>query len=72
MDIKLGSVLYAQDATEEKKTRMIKVSQETTSGSLRLRICGFKVFFTQPYDLNRYIIQIKRNIPCTRKNSDDH
>jgi 1D-myo-inositol-tetrakisphosphate 5-kinase/inositol-polyphosphate multikinase len=42
-DIKLGTVLYHDSATPEKRARMEKVSGETTSGSLGFRICGMKV-----------------------------
>ncbi len=43
MDIKLGKILYDEFCCEEKRIRMIKVAQETTSGSLGFRICGAKV-----------------------------
>lgn len=43
MDIKLGSVLYDEDATDEKKQRLQRVSDTTTSGSLAFRICGMKI-----------------------------
>lgn len=42
MDIKLGGVLYDDGASEEKKQRMIAVSESTTSGSLGFRVCGMK------------------------------
>lgn len=43
MDIKLGKILYDESASVEKKNRLIKVSSETTSGSLGFRICGMKL-----------------------------
>ncbi|OWB81288.1 kinase activity protein [[Candida] boidinii] len=43
LDIKLGSILFDESANESKKQRMIKVSNETTSGSLNFRICGMKL-----------------------------
>jgi hypothetical protein len=43
VDIKLGTVLYHDSATPEKRERMEKVAQETTSGSLGFRVCGMKV-----------------------------
>ena len=43
MDIKLGKVLYDESASTGKKNRLIKVSRETTSGSLGFRICGIKM-----------------------------
>lgn len=43
MDIKLGSVLYDEDAPLEKRQRLQEVSRTTTSGSLAFRICGMKI-----------------------------
>ncbi|CAI8502312.1 hypothetical protein ACO0OL_002814 [Hanseniaspora opuntiae] len=43
MDIKLGKILYDESASVDKKNRLIKVSSETTSGSLGFRICGMKL-----------------------------
>lgn len=43
LDIKIGSVLYDSHASEEKKQRMDKVSQATTSGSLHFRIAGMSL-----------------------------
>ncbi|XBW36249.1 hypothetical protein QEN19_001842 [Hanseniaspora menglaensis] len=43
MDIKLGSVLYDLDASDDKKERLSELSSTTTSGSLGLRICGMKI-----------------------------
>lgn len=43
VDIKLGSVLYDDDASDDKKWRLSQVSAETTSGSMGMRICGMKV-----------------------------
>ncbi|VEU19930.1 DEKNAAC100552 [Brettanomyces naardenensis] len=43
MDIKLGSVLYDEEASPKKRERMKNVSLTTTSGSLSFRICGMQV-----------------------------
>lgn len=43
MDLKMGSLLYDEDATKEKRERMIQHSLNTTSSSLGLRISGLKV-----------------------------
>ncbi|ODV93481.1 hypothetical protein PACTADRAFT_52058 [Pachysolen tannophilus NRRL Y-2460] len=43
LDIKLGSKLYDSFASDSKRQRLEKVSQETTSGSLNFRICGMKI-----------------------------
>lgn len=44
MDLKMGSLLYDEDATKEKRERMIQHSLNTTSSSLGLRISGLKVY----------------------------
>ncbi|KAI8644558.1 hypothetical protein BD408DRAFT_383789 [Parasitella parasitica] len=44
LDLKMGSLLYDNEATDEKRIRMIRQSISTTSGSLGLRICGMKVY----------------------------
>ncbi|KAH8100309.1 SAICAR synthase-like protein [Cristinia sonorae] len=43
MDIKLGTILYDEDATPEKKARMEKTAKETTSFETGVRITGFQV-----------------------------
>jgi 1D-myo-inositol-tetrakisphosphate 5-kinase/inositol-polyphosphate multikinase len=43
LDLKMGSLLYDNEATDEKRKRMIHQSISTTSSSLGLRICGMKV-----------------------------
>ncbi|KAI8375290.1 hypothetical protein EDC96DRAFT_496717 [Choanephora cucurbitarum] len=44
LDLKMGSLLYDNTATEEKRQRMIQHSLTTTSSALGLRICGMKVY----------------------------
>ncbi|ORY08309.1 SAICAR synthase-like protein [Basidiobolus meristosporus CBS 931.73] len=44
LDIKLGTRLYDDDATPEKRARMIAKAEGTTSASLGVRVCGLKVF----------------------------
>ncbi|KAF1796647.1 hypothetical protein V8B55DRAFT_1546536 [Mucor lusitanicus] len=44
LDLKMGSLLYDNEATDEKRKRMIRQSISTTSSSLGLRICGMKVY----------------------------
>lgn len=46
LDIKLGTVLYDEHASEEKKQRMIKSAKETTSFDTGVRITGFQVYDT--------------------------
>ncbi|TCD66411.1 hypothetical protein EIP91_001402 [Steccherinum ochraceum] len=43
LDIKLGTILYDEDATPEKKARMSKTARETTSFETGVRITGFQV-----------------------------
>lgn len=43
LDVKLGKVLYDENASDEKKERLKQVSRTTTSGSLGFRICGMKL-----------------------------
>lgn len=44
LDVKLGTVLYDQDAPPEKQARMIKVAHNTTSGETGVRFTGFQVY----------------------------
>lgn len=43
MDIKLGTQLWDEDSSEEKRLRMEKVSRETTSGPTGVRLTGWRV-----------------------------
>ncbi|CEP61466.1 inositol polyphosphate multikinase LALA0_S03e03488g [Lachancea lanzarotensis] len=43
MDVKLGKVLHDDSCSEDKKSRLQKVSNDTTSGTLGFRICGLKI-----------------------------
>ncbi|KAI9507025.1 hypothetical protein F5148DRAFT_165858 [Russula earlei] len=44
LDIKLGTVLYDEDATPEKRERMEKQARETTSAETGIRLTGFQLF----------------------------
>ncbi|KAG8527631.1 uncharacterized protein KY384_007784 [Bacidia gigantensis] len=44
LDIKLGARLWDDDAPEEKRVKLDKVAEETTSKSLGFRIAGMKTF----------------------------
>ncbi|KAI9448082.1 hypothetical protein H4582DRAFT_1898412 [Lactarius indigo] len=44
LDIKLGTVLYEEDASPEKKERMQNTARRTTSGDTGVRLTGFQVF----------------------------
>ena len=43
MDIKLGTVLYDEDASEEKKARMREKARQGTSFETGLRLTGIQV-----------------------------
>lgn len=43
LDVKLGTVLYDEDASEEKKARMIRKAAETTTLQTGVRLTGFQV-----------------------------
>ena len=54
LDIKLGTVLYDDDASAEKRARMEKTARETTSLETGVRLTGFQVRvrlagFAMPY-----------------------
>ncbi|KAG8753611.1 hypothetical protein FRC11_007269 [Ceratobasidium sp. 423] len=44
LDVKLGTILYDETASEEKKARMEKAARETTSLETGVRLTGFTVF----------------------------
>jgi 1D-myo-inositol-tetrakisphosphate 5-kinase/inositol-polyphosphate multikinase len=43
LDIKLGTVLYDEDAPPKKKERMQDAARRTTSGQVGIRLTGFQV-----------------------------
>jgi 1D-myo-inositol-tetrakisphosphate 5-kinase/inositol-polyphosphate multikinase len=43
LDIKLGTVLYDEDATPQKRERMENKARYTTSGEAGIRLTGFQV-----------------------------
>ena len=43
LDIKLGTRLYDDEASEEKKARMIQAAKNTTSFETGVRLTGFQV-----------------------------
>ncbi|PCH38530.1 SAICAR synthase-like protein [Wolfiporia cocos MD-104 SS10] len=44
LDVKLGTVLYDEDATPEKRARMEKTARETTTSETGIRLTGFQVY----------------------------
>jgi 1D-myo-inositol-tetrakisphosphate 5-kinase/inositol-polyphosphate multikinase len=43
IDIKLGTILWDEDALPEKKERMQNIARHTTSGETGVRLTGFQV-----------------------------
>jgi len=43
LDVKLGTVLYDEDAPPEKREWMEKKARDTTSGEVGIRLTGFQV-----------------------------
>lgn len=54
IDIKLGSVLHDENSSNEKRERLQRVSEETTSGSLHYRVCGMKLYGDKVPDLSKF------------------
>ena len=52
IDIKLGTVLYDEDALPAKKERMLIKARGTTSGEAGIRLTGFQVPYTGPIYAN--------------------
>lgn len=48
MDIKLGTILYDEDANEEKRERMILKAKEGTSLETGIRMTGFQASSLYP------------------------
>lgn len=44
LDIKLGTVLYDEDASDEKRARMEKAARTSTSGETGIRLTGWQVY----------------------------
>jgi 1D-myo-inositol-tetrakisphosphate 5-kinase/inositol-polyphosphate multikinase len=49
LDVKLGTVTHEEDATEEKKARMIAAAKKSTSFDTGLRLTGFQVSIAAGY-----------------------
>ena len=47
LDIKLGTKLFDDEASEEKKARMIQKAKDTTSLETGMRLTGFQVSSVQ-------------------------
>ena len=58
LDLKLGTRLYGDDATSQKKAQMIKTASITTTGSLGIRITGMRVSFSDQSLFRVFIVFI--------------
>ena len=72
LDIKLGTVLYDESASEEKRLRMIKTAKQTTSFETGVRLTGFQVKYTPSLccysDIQLFFLQVYDG----RGDSDTH
>ncbi|KAA8903077.1 hypothetical protein TRICI_005764 [Trichomonascus ciferrii] len=66
IDIKLGSVLWDDSASEEKRERLDEVSRTTTSGSLSLRIAGMNLYDPKTKERTFYDKTFGRSIETSR------
>jgi Inositol polyphosphate kinase len=55
LDIKLGTVLYDEDAPPDKKERMQNTARRTTSGETGIRLTGFQVRIGLSIDLKKHM-----------------
>ena len=49
LDVKLGTVLYDDGASADKRARMEKTARDTTSLETGVRLTGFQVCFYLPF-----------------------
>ncbi|KAF9908559.1 hypothetical protein EC991_009704 [Linnemannia zychae] len=54
LDLKMGTQLYDDDASEEKKARLAAVAANTTSLPLGFRMTGFEVYDSEKDDFTKY------------------
>lgn len=69
IDLKLGTRLFANDASLEKQERMIKVANETTSGTFCITE-GTLVVITGIYGIRIAGLQVYKNQNLVRQNSN--
>ncbi|KAF8976061.1 hypothetical protein BGZ46_008604 [Entomortierella lignicola] len=55
LDLKLGTQLYDDNASDEKKLRLGKVASQTTSATLGMRMTGFHVYDCEKGEFNKYL-----------------
>ena len=71
LDAKLGTVLYDEDASPEKKQRMIRTAEQTTSLTTGVRLTGFQVSCPSLYRVHVYIysryMRMIAQIPSSRQ-----
>ncbi|KAF9179462.1 hypothetical protein BGZ51_004243 [Haplosporangium sp. Z 767] len=54
LDLKLGTQLYDDNASDEKKARLGAVSDNTTSGKFGIRLTGFQIYDSAKDDFTKY------------------
>ncbi|KAF9173323.1 hypothetical protein BGX21_001321 [Mortierella sp. AD011] len=54
LDLKLGTQLFDEDASEDKKSRLGVVAANTTSGTLGMRLTGFHVYDCEKGEFIKY------------------
>ena len=59
LDIKLGTVLYGDDASPEKRARMEKTARDTTSFETGVRLTGFQVRSCLTYMLRVVVLTLR-------------
>ncbi|KAG0323816.1 hypothetical protein BG004_003612 [Podila humilis] len=62
LDLKLGTQLFDDEATDEKKARLGAVSDNTTSGKLGLRLTGFHVYDGNKGEFIKYSKQYGKSL----------
>ena len=60
LDIKLGTKLFDDEASEEKKARMIQKAKDTTSLETGMRLTGFQVSSVQRLALGGFFTEFIR------------
>jgi inositol-polyphosphate multikinase len=55
LDVKLGTVLYDEDASPAKRERMLDKARRTTSWEAGIRLTGFQVLYTRTHLRERWL-----------------
>ncbi|KAK5781955.1 inositol polyphosphate multikinase PWA37_000723 [Arxiozyma heterogenica] len=68
MDIKLGKILYDENASLDKKQRLQNISNTSTSGSLGFRICGMQLQKNSAFNLDPKYFDTRKTTNGTTDN----